>query len=278
MFVVWFPETIAGGNKEERRRAVTVSALRHCGLPPVVIRMIASNGHETRDRDGLEMGFFPENEWKRLKRVFRPNELVSQIRWVIDQYEDARGACQNSPEIAPRVKVEREVIPGEGFRILIWFQFGTMQIEMNQNHEIIRLTFSRFRQEDIDDLTNLPPNLIEFAVWEGYLSNFEFSKLPKGLKNLIHPGTGRSRMEPYVQIQSLPHRLETLHLVKYRHKGVVLKLPLPQGLRVRVPKFDGLVFHPEPEEINTITEDLRTRETTLQLIWNDGTHIFVIHG
>ena len=288
-----------GGTTEERRRAVSVFALRHQDLPRQLLRLIASNGHVTRDCEQLEMGFFPQNGWKTLKRFFKRNRRTAAIRHVIVQYDDARAAWEKSPKFEDRDWDEKdcwwreEAGCGKQGRFSIHFQcrmfhrahmrqYGTKshvgtKIYLNEDYEILEILTTRFDGEDIDDLSNLPPYLLSLKISYGDLLNFEFSKLPKGLKWLTHPGPDA---ESKLHVQSLPPLLETLQLRQFGNRRkedpleVDFHLPLPQGLKVRVPRMDGFVYHPEPAGIDKI-ETGRTW-TTFEVKWNDGAQIHVI--
>ena len=286
MSLVSFPGTISGGGTtEERRRAATVSALRRQELPPQLLSLIASNGHVSRDCEQLEMGFFPQNEWKALKRVFRRNERTAAIHHVIDQYDDARGAAEDSLENDDRdwrstVFMDQEkmlhasikIRSGKGVR---W----STEITWHEVHEITELFFPVLDGKDIGDISYLPPNLRSLVVSDGVLNNFEFSKLPKGLRWLTLPGPDA---ESKLHVQSLPPGLEEFRLGQSgsRRKedplNVHFNLPLPQGLTVRVLRMDGLVFHPEPVEIKRIDAGLKIWEKIWELKWDDGSQIYVV--
>ena len=298
MNIVSLPDIIkGGGTTEERRRAATVSALRHQDLPPQLLRLIASNGHVTRDSEELESGFFPQNEWKALKRVFKRNERTAAIRNVIGLYDNAREAWENAPnspnwDDRDRDDQFRWWKEAHYFRIMIRWQtcvstpasrdspphlhvhLDAMHIHLNEGHEIVRLRCTGFDGNDIGSLSYLPLNLINFGIDHGDMTNFEFSKVPKGLTSLTLPGPDA---ESKLHVQSLPPGLMTLHLRQYgdRRKEDPLKvhfhLPLPRRLQVYVPRMDGLVFHPEPTEINEI-------EARWEIKWNDGSRIRVIVG
>lgn len=252
-------DVTAGGNHEEKRRAATSFALKLQGLPSAVIGLVTSNGHENRNCEGLEMGFFHENEWKRLKRVFAPNERNNPIRLVIDQHVDARTALYNAPGV--RTGAFSFCFPSD--------VHDFVGITLNDNNQIIQLSLPKMEEGYIADLSNLPPHLINFAIHDGYPGNLEFSKLPKGLKYLTLP---RANADSQVHIRSLPPALETLQIRKNR--GTKLYLPLPMGLKVIVPSFDGITFQPEPAEIKTIVESQYQR--TLRVKWDTGTQIDVI--
>ena len=268
-FVMPLPGIIGGaGTPEERRRAATVSALlRHHTLPSQLLRLIASNGHVSRDCEELEMGFFPQNEWKALKRVFKRNERNAAIRHFIGQYDDAREAWLKSPGWG-----------GNGrLCIKIQSEAGLPGMTLNEDHEIIELGLPPLNGNDFGDLSYLPPNLREWCMYRGELPNFEFHKLPRRLKVLIHPGPDA---ESKLHVQSLPPGLERLQLRVglYRSKQDPLEvhfyLPLPQGLNVHVPRIDELVYHPEPVEVNEIQGN--TEGKFWELKWDDGSKIRVI--
>ena len=279
-FIMPLPGIIgAAGTPEERRRAATVSALsRDQTFPPQLLRLIASNGHITRDCEELEMGFFPQNEWKALKRVFKRNERTAAIRHVIDQYDDARDAWRKSPMINDR---DRDGQPcwwkhewgNDTLFITIQSETGVSRMILNEDHEIIELFLPSLNGKDIGDLFYLPPNLKKLDIGDRDLPNFEFHKLPRGLKVLVHPGPDA---ESKLHVQSLPPRLETFRLREYgdRRKEDPLEvhfyLPLPQGLTVHVPRMEELVYHPEPSEINEIERDM------WEVKWDDGSRIRVI--
>ena len=283
------PGTISGASTpEERCRAATVSALRHHVLPPQLLRLIASNGHVTRDCEELEMGFFPQNEWKALKRVFQRNERTSGIRHVIDRYVDSRAACENVPEIYNRahhgnISWWKKVLGLLGDAcIAIRLETGVFtftEITLNEDHEITSLFFDKLIGQDICDLSNLLKNLKTLGIYDGDLTNFDFSKLPKGLRWLVHPGPDA---ESKLHVQSLPPRLETLILRGYGKRRnedpleVHFYLPLPQGLELRVPRMDELVFHPGPAEINEKITRESNREKTWEVLWDDGSQIYLI--
>ena len=293
VLLVSFTDIISGGTTEERRRAATVSALsRDQELPPQLLRLIASNGHLTRDCEQPEMGFFPQNEWKALKRVFKHNERTAAIRHVIDLYDDARTAWQKSPQLIDargnHTKVSWWKDQREDGHLLIWIRSkdgpldSTTHVMLNEVQEIIELAFTRFDEKSIGDLSNLPPNLRMLGIdrYDGDLTKFEFSKLPKGLGWLTHPGPDA---ESTLHVQSLPPGLDTLEVRAYgmRRKEdpleVHFNLPLPQGLKVRAPRMDGFVFHPEPAQMNKI-EGGRSWETIWEVKWDDGSQIQVIVG
>lgn len=279
LFVLSLDAT-ARGNKEERRRAASAYALRHRGLPSALFRLITSNGHETRNCGRLEMGFFPENEWKRLKRVFRHNNSTKAIRYVIDRYDDACVAWRESPDITDNVKVGRSVFrpgfPEQEFAIVIWHNDGAswMRIALNADYQIIKICLIELDDTDIDDLSNLPPNLIEFSIRKGTLGNLEFNKLPKGLKSLFLHHTDVDTM---LQIRCLPSMLEALKVMATNRKAVVLHLPVPQRLTVRVTRLNVLVFDPEPTDINITAVDPDTGRTTSEAKWKDGSRIRIMH-
>ena len=292
---VSFPGIITGGTTEERRRAATVSALRHHEFPPQLLRLIASNGHVSRDCEQLEMGFFPQNEWKALERVFKRNERTAAIRHVIGQYDDAHAAWENSPESDERDcdgKVSWSVNRFEmhalrswnderehGLCITIRSETGlSFEITLNADHEIITLLFLTMNEKDICDLSSLSSNLRGLMIHNGNQTNFEFSKLPKGLKWLTHPGPDAKST---LHVQSLPPELDTLQLRRYGRTRkedplkVHFNLPLPQGLKLRVPRMDGFVFHPEPAQMDKIDGE-RSWETIWEVKWDDGSQIQVI--
>ena len=277
-----FPVIISGASTtEERRRAATVSAVKHQDpeFPPQLLRLIASNGHVSRDSEQLEMGFFPQNEWKALKRVFKRTERAAAIHNMISRYDDARSAPKieylNRAEQYHWRKDEEEhgkvsitIQPGTGLPAMI----------LNEDHEIIKLGFPPLNGKDLGDLSYLPPNLRHLVIYDGNLPNFEFSKLPKRLRWLIHPGPAA---ESKLHVRSLPPRLETFRLREggYRRDEDPLEvhfyLPLPQGLEVYAPRMDGFVYHPEPAEINKIKGERRW-DDIWEVKWDDGSQIKVV--
>lgn len=262
-------------SKEERCRIAAVSGLRHAGLPPEVLRLIASNGHKTRDGDGIEMGFFPMNWWKRLQRVFKHNARTKIIHDVIDHYDDAFAAWQNNPGIMTysRKRVRRYPPRGRtGHKVSIIMDdvdgSGSHEITLDELDGITELRLSKLDDKDIDDLSNLPPNLKGFGISKGCLQNFGFSKLPKALKTLSIPHDEESKLN----IRSLPSELKTLEFL-WKCNGIAIYLPLPQGLEVIAADPDGLIFHPKPAEIRMKIGEM---DTTYDLKWNDGNQIYLI--
>ena len=281
-FISWPGIISGGGSPEGRRRAATVSALRHHVLPPQLLRLIASNGHVTRDCEEPEMGFFPQNEWKALKRVFKCSERTTAIRHVIGLYDNAREAWENAPNWDDHDRDgqfrwwKEELEDGNLCIIILSRPGGVTQMKLNENCEIISLTLPVLNGKEIGDLSYLPPNLRSLVV--SHLNNFEFSKLPKGLKLLVHPGPDA---ESKLHVQSLPPGLNTFRLRQIGHRRkedpleVHFNLPLPQGLKIYVPRMDGLVFHPEPAEIKEMgAEFLLFRRWEMK--WDDGSQIQVI--
>ena len=279
-----FPGITSGGTTDERRRAATVSALRHQQLPPQLLRLIASNGHVTRDCEGPEKGFFPQNDWKALKKVFKHNQRTAAIHHVIDQYDDAHEAWENTPGLLDPNRDRqscwyKEVYVGGRLCIRIETEkYSYAEIMLNKDYKIIEIVFKTLDAKDIGDLSNLPPSLITLMIHNGDLTNFEFCKLPKGLKWLTHPGP---EAESKLHVQSLPPGLDTLQLRsnwsrrEYDPLQVHFNLPLPQGLKVCVPRMDGLVFHPEPAEMKESQAE-STSEKIWELKWDSGSQIQVI--
>ena len=265
------PGIIKGtGTTDERRRAATVSALRHQELPQQLLRLIASNGHVTRDCEEPEMGFFPLNEWKALKTVFKRNERTAAIRHVIGLYDNARQAWESAPKWDDHDRDGQfRWWKGDHLRITIRSKTCVLthasrdspphlhekHIHLNEGHEIVCLVCTRFDGNDIGALSYLPPNLRNLVIDHGDLTNFEFSKLPKGLTSLTLPGPDA---ESKLHVQSLPPGLRWLKLKEFGERRkedpleVHFHLPLPRGLQVRVPRIDELVFHPKPAEISDI--------------------------
>ena len=269
------PDFISGGTTEERRRAATVSALRHHSLPPQLLRSIASNGHVTRDCEELEMGFFPQNEWKALKRVFKRTERTAGICHVIDQYDDARAAWDNSPAIQDRdwngpfgwwKQVRRYLC------ITIESPQSSTEIYLKcDDFAIMDICPSTLNEGDIRDLSYLPKHLRRLSILHGEFTMFE-------LIYLTHPGP---KAESKLHIQSLPPGLESLTMRKCgdlrRRKEdpleVHFNLPLPQGLNVWVPRMDGLIFHPAPAAIDKVQRERMW--PTWKVKWDDGSQIQV---
>ena len=298
MALMQLPGIVSGGDTpEERRRAAAAFALsRDQELPPQLLRLIASNGHVSRDCEELEMGFFPQNEWKALKRVFKRNEQTAGILHVIGQYENAREAWENA---ATRDDQEAKIRDGQfcwwkvelGFGrslIAILSETGVFTgIQLIEDRQISGLVLQRFDGKNIGDLSYLPPHLKSLEIPTGDLTNFEFHTLPNGLKRFHHPGPAAGSE---LHVQSLPPRLETF-FVRWDEEGggkddpleVHFHLPLPQGLKVDVPRMDGFVYHPEPAEIKQIERytwrgvEMDARGKVWEVKWDDGSHILVFH-
>ena len=212
------------------------------------------------------------NEWKALNFVFARNERTEALFKILDRYESTRDAAKfqggNDGDIR-RAEDEKTV----SAQIAVRVRGLTRAMIEIEDGQIIRLSCDGLQDDDIVDLHHLPTHLKELSLSDGKLTGMDLSALPRGLEDLFLMENNITTM----MIRYIPPSLKELHLGfnPLNEEGVILKLPLPQDLKVRVSFIDSLNVGDgkwQPELYGGEGDDEDYRLVT----WPDGTRLKVL--